>query len=426
MSGAAAVRRGRRLGDGAATVTAGLLFTLAVQNAVPPFATDMYSPAFPQVATGLDTTPALVGLTLTSFFVGMGLGQVVGGAASDQMGRRKPIIVGGIVCTLAGIVCALAPSIGVLVVARAFQGFGGGVASAVGRAVLVDVAHGDLLARAMTLLMAIGGFAPMVAPVLGGVIASVASWRVVFWALVGFGLLMTATAVFVVPESLPPGSRHAGGLARFATGVGSVVRVRPFVGYLAVSCFSGIATFAYVSDSAYVLEEIAGLSPLAFSLFFAGNALIGVLLAFLNSALVGRFRPRALVRFGLTVGAGAIGILAVNVVALGTALPLTCVGFAALVGSQAFVFGNSSALAMSHARHAAGVASALTGLVQSVSNSAVAPLASAGGGRTAVPMVAVMAVGSVAAWVAFVLVGRTDANRPNAADDTLEPVTENR
>jgi len=391
---------------GPKAVTAGLLFALAVQNAVPPFATDMYSPAFPQVAAGLDTASAAVGLTLTSFFVGMALGQVVGGAASDQVGRRRPILAGAVVCTLGGVACAVAPSIGVLVVARAFQGFGGGVAAAAGRAVLVDRAEGDQLARAMTLLMTIGGFAPMVAPILGGVIASVAPWRAVFWALAGFGLLMAASAWCLIPESLAPERRTSGGLTRFVTGVGSVVRVRPFLGYLAVSCCSGMATFAYIAESAYVLEEMAGLSPFVFSLFFAGNALVGVLLGFLNARLVGRFRPRALIRFGLAGGTAGVALLAVDVFVLGTPLWPTCAGFLILLGTQSFVFGNASALALAHVRHAAGVASALTGLIQSLANSFVAPVASSGGGVTAAPMVWVMIVGSATAWLAYALMGR--------------------
>ena len=77
-----------------ATITLGLLLALALQNAVPPFATDMYTPAFPEVTRDLGTTATLIGLTLTTFFIGMGLGQVVGGALSDQLGRRRPLVAG--------------------------------------------------------------------------------------------------------------------------------------------------------------------------------------------------------------------------------------------------------------------------------------------------------------------------------------------
>ena len=106
----------------AAAVSVGLIAALAVQNAVPPFATDMYSPAFPFVAADLATSATAVGLTLTAFFIGMGAGQVVGGTVSDRCGRRVPVVVGGLLCTLGAVVCALAPGIGVLVAGRLLQG----------------------------------------------------------------------------------------------------------------------------------------------------------------------------------------------------------------------------------------------------------------------------------------------------------------
>ena len=150
---------------GAATVTTLLILTLALQSAVPPFATDMYTPAFPRVTADLATSASLVGLTLTTFFLGMALGQLLGGPLSDQRGRRIPMIVGGLICTIGAVGCALAPSIGLLIVFRVVQGFGGGLASVVARAVVVDIAKGDLLAKVMSIMMALGGLAPMVAPV---------------------------------------------------------------------------------------------------------------------------------------------------------------------------------------------------------------------------------------------------------------------
>jgi MFS transporter, DHA1 family, multidrug resistance protein len=141
---------------GTATVTTALILTLALQSAVPPFATDMYTPAFPRVTADLATSASLVGLTLTTFFLGMALGQLLGGPLSDQRGRRTPMIAGGLICTFGAVGCALAPSIGLLIVFRVVQGFGGGFAAVVARAVVVDVAKGDLLAKVMSIMMALG------------------------------------------------------------------------------------------------------------------------------------------------------------------------------------------------------------------------------------------------------------------------------
>ena len=114
-------------------LTVALLITLAVQNAVPPMATDMYSAAFPQITADLATNSTMLGFTLTTFFVGFATGQVLGGAISDQIGRRRPIIAGGIIALVGSMICVFAPGIWVLLVGRVFQGLGGGVASSVAR-----------------------------------------------------------------------------------------------------------------------------------------------------------------------------------------------------------------------------------------------------------------------------------------------------
>ena len=386
-----------------AAITAGLVVTLALQSAVGPFATDMYTPSFPAVIESLRTTSTMVGFTLTAFFVGMGTGQILGGSLSDRLGRRGPILVGGLVCTLGGLGCVLAPSIGWLILGRVFQGLGGGATAAIARAVVVDRVRGDQLARTLTLLGAIGGVAPMVAPVLGGVIASVTSWRVIFWCLAGLGLAMTVSAWAVVSESLPPESR-AGRSGVKDLGLG-VLAKRQYVGYVTLNCFSGAAMFAYISDSSFVLQGIVGLSPLAFALVFATNAGVNMGLSFLNSAIVGRYRPRSLIRLGLTISATGVALLAVSVFALGTPLLPTCAGFLLLLSGQAFVFGNSSAQALEPVRRTAGLASAVMGLAGALVNSVVAPVSSIGGETSAVPMVIVMLVGAVAAWLTFILVG---------------------
>jgi MFS transporter, DHA1 family, multidrug resistance protein len=116
--------KGRKAAAPAAVTTA-LILALALQSAVPPFATDMYTPAFPQVTADLAAPASLVGLTLTTFFLCMAAGQLHGGPWSDQRGRRMPMIVGGVICTLGAVGCALAPSIWVLIMFRIVQGFGG-------------------------------------------------------------------------------------------------------------------------------------------------------------------------------------------------------------------------------------------------------------------------------------------------------------
>ena len=410
---------------GAATVSTLLILTLALQSAVPPFATDMYTPAFPHVTADLATSASLVGLTLTTFFLGMALGQLLGGPLSDQRGRRVPLIVGGLLCTVGAVGCALAPSIWFLIAFRVVQGFGGGLAAVVARAVVVDVAKGDLLAKVMSIMMALGGLAPMIAPVLGGVVLTLGgTWRTVFWFLVGFGLLMMVTAIVFVPESLPPDRRHGGGLRQFTSGLSEVVRNRLFVGYVLTAALSGFTMMAYIANSSYVLQEQKGLQPLPFALFFASTALAQVLLSIVNAKIVGRIRPRTLIGFGLALSTLAVAALTVGVFALGTPLLLTCVGFLVLMAVQALIFGNASALAASQAPHVAGAASAVLGVAQAVAMAVAAPLASSGGSVTAEPMIWVMIAGVTGSLIAYLVLARPSADRTaESSRPTEKPAT---
>lgn len=390
----------------AVPLTATLLGTIALQTAVPPFATDMYTPAFPEVTVDLDTTASLVGLTLTAFFLGFGAGQLVGGPWSDQRGRRVPLIVGGIVCLFGAVVCALAPSVWVLVAGRVVQGVGGGIAAAVARAVVVDVAQGDVLARVMSVLQALGGLAPMVAPVLGALVITVATWREVFWVLAGLGALMVLTAVWFVPETLAPERRHGGGLRRSFAGIGEVLRVRKYVGYMLTGTFSGFMMMAYIANSSYLLQVMKGMEPITFSLFFASTAFAQVLLSLVNVRLVGRFRPRTMVAVGLGASAVSVAAFGFGVLIWDTPLVLTMVAFMVMMGSQAFVFGNAGALAAMQVTHVAGAAAAVLGVAGALAMAAAAPLASASGGRSALPMLYVMVAGVAIAIISFMTLTR--------------------
>ena len=278
---------------------------------------------------------------MTTFFLGMAAGQLLGGPLSDQRGRRMPMIVGGLVCTLGAVGCALAPSIWLLIVFRVVQGFGGGLAAVVARAAVVDVAKGDQLARMMSIMMALGGLVPMIAPVFGGAVLTLGgTWRTVFWCLVGFGLLMMITAIVLVPESLPAEQRHGGGLHQFGAGLREVLRSRLFVGYMLTSALSGFSMMAYIANSSYVLQEMKGMAPMPFAPFFASTALAQILLSILNAKIVGRhILPRTLIGFGLTLATLAVAVLTVGVLAFNTPLVLTCAGFLVLMAVQAFIFG---------------------------------------------------------------------------------------
>ena len=286
-----------------ARLSKALLANVVLLTMIAPLATDMYVPAFPIVGDDLQSSATEVQLTLTTFFVGMALGQLVGGPVSDQRGRRRPLLGALVVMSLASVVCALSPSIGVMMIARLVQGFSGGWAMVIARSLVVDLASGARLVKSLNLVQGVAGVAPIVGPLLGAAILQLSHWRVSFWLLAVWSAVMLLTVALAVPETLPVERRHGGGLRHLRAAASRVLRSRGFVGYLVVMAFSMGVTFAYVATSAFVLQSMNGLSPVVYSIDFAANA-VGLTIATLVAArLAGRIPTRVVIAVGLAATA---------------------------------------------------------------------------------------------------------------------------
>ncbi|MBK9695982.1 MAG: multidrug effflux MFS transporter [Propionibacteriaceae bacterium] len=388
-----------------------VLAAVVLVSGIAPLATDMYVPAFPVVGADLAATASQVQLTLTTFFVGMALGQLVGGPVSDARGRRRPLLVSLVVLTAASVACALAPSIGWMLAARFVQGLAGGWAMVTARAVVVDLARGAGLVRSLNLVAGVGGIAPIVGPLLGGVILQFSGWRVSFWIVAALGAAMVLAVLASVPESLPEARRHRGGLVDLVRPVREVVSHRRFVAFLIVNALSMGVIFAYVATSAFILQTMNGLTPIEYSLDFAANA-VGLAAATLLAAhLAGRVRTETIIGIGVAL-TGAAG-LALLVGALWLELPLwlAIVAFFVLMSAQGFIGPNAGALASDAVPHQPGTGSAVLGFLQWTMAGLIAPLTGIGGDTNAVPMaVIILALTGVSVRA---LVGLA---RPRAAD----------
>jgi DHA1 family bicyclomycin/chloramphenicol resistance-like MFS transporter len=377
---------------GRVRLTKAVLANVVLLTMIAPLTTDMYVPAFPMVGHDLHTGATQVQLTLTTYFVGMALGQLIGGPVSDQRGRRGPLLGSLVVMVVASVVCALSPVIGVMMAARFVQGFSGGWAMVIARSLVVDLASGSRLVKALNLVQGVAGIGPIVGPLLGGVILQLSHWRVSFWLLAAWSAAMLLAVALSVPESLPAVRRHGGGLRQLGGAAGQVLRSGGFVGYLVVMAFSMGVTFAYVATSAFVLQSMNGLSPMAYSLDFAGNA-VGLTIATLLAArLAGRVPTRGVIAVGLTATAAAGVLLLVGALWLGMPLWVALVGFFVLMTAQGLVGPNAGALASGEVPEHPGTGSAVLGFLQWCTAGVIAPIAGLGGEQTAVPMAVIVLV----------------------------------
>ena len=366
-----------------------------------PLSLDLYLPALPQLADDLGTSTSAAQLSITACLVGLALGQLVAGPLSDRLGRRRPLIVGLSAYLVASVACALAPSVTVLVVLRFIQGLGGAAGIVISRAIARDLYSGRALMIFFSRLLLIAGLAPVIAPILGGQLSRIMSWRGIFGVLAGFGAVLLLAGWFGLRETLPPERRVVGGFRRTLHGYNTLVHDRFFVGCALSSGLAGASMFAYIAGSTFVLQRIYGMSPQGFSLIFGGIS-FGLVAAAQGGARLALIWPLTRVMaLGLAINLTGATALLVTVV---TGLPLGALigALVVMVCAVGLIFPTANALAMADYPDLAGTASSLQGLSQFLFGAIAAPLVGIAGEQTALPLGIVTTSVSLCAMASFV------------------------
>ena len=379
-----------------------LIVILGALSAFGPLSLDMYLPALPALAADLGASAAEAQLTLTACLLGLACGQIVAGPLSDALGRRRPLLAGLVGYTLASLICAAAPSVPVLVLLRLLQGVAGAAGIVIARAAVRDLFSGADVARFFSLTMLVNGLAPILAPVIGGQVLRLTSWRGVFVVLTVVGLLLVLSALLGLPETLPSGRRRSGGLRATLHTYRRLLADPALMRYSLASGLAMAAMFAYIAGSPFVIENLYGVSPQRFSLIFGTNAFGIVVLSQIGARLVGRAGAGRLLAAGL--GVSLLGsLLLLASVTLGAGLAGILPAFFLIVASIGLIGPNATALALADHPQTAGSASALIGVMQYIFGAVVAPLVGLGGMATAMPLAVVIVSLSVLANAIFVI-----------------------
>ncbi|MEU6445657.1 multidrug effflux MFS transporter [Streptomyces sp. NPDC046979] len=404
----------------------GLLVTLILGSltATPPLAMDMYLPSLPEVTRSLNAPAATVQLTLTACLAGMALGQLLVGPMSDKWGRRRPLLAGLAVYVVATALCALAPTVELLVAFRLIQGLAGAAGIVIARAVVRDLYDGVAMARFFSTLMLISGVAPIVAPLIGGQILRVTDWRGVFVVLVVVGVVLGVVVWAKLPETLPEAERHAGGARDTLRAMRGLLADRAFTGYMLAGSFAFASLFAYVAASPFVIQEIYGASAQTFSLLFGLNSIGLVVVGQINGKiLVGRVRLDRVLCVGLVIViAAATALLLMSLGVFGDVglVPVAAALFV-LMSAMGISLPNTQALALMRVKKSAGSASALLGTSSFLVGAVASPLVGIGGEDTALPMAVVQLTAAVVALgflVFLVGMGRPSAGRASVRGAT--------
>ena len=372
---------------------------LGFLTAVGPLSTDMYLPAFPAIEASYGAPEGTAQITLASWFAGLAVGQIAQGTMADRFGRRGPLIAGLALYTLASVGCALAPTLETLTWLRAIAAFGGSASMVLPRAIVRDLADGHTAARLMSQLMLVMGVAPILAPTLGGLLISVASWHVIFWFAAAHGFVSVLLVWRALPETLEPARRVRLGLAAQLSRYANVFTERTFFLYMATGSFVMFSLFAYLSGSPPVYIQLYGLAPPVYGILFGLCAAGFIFGAQINPFFIRRFgAPRVLriavrchlaatmLLFGLAF-AGGFGVFSVFIpIFLG-------------MSTLGFIMPNTAVGALSrHANHA-GTASALMGTIQFIFAAISGSLMGLLTDGTARPMAAVMLCGALCAVI---------------------------
>jgi MFS transporter, DHA1 family, multidrug resistance protein len=351
----------------------------------------------------------MVELSLTSFFIGMTVGQLIYGPLSDHYGRKKPLLAGMGVYLLATIGCAFVHSIQMLILFRVLQALGGCAGMVVTRAIVRDLFDKQRVAHIFSIMMLIMGLAPILAPLAGGYLTEYFSWRIIFGALGGFCFVTLLCSAFFLPET------HVATEGRFLfrstfRSYGELFRDRHFLGYSLTGGAIYAGMFAYIAGSPFVLITLFGVRPENYGWIFGINALGIVTFSQINRLLLRKFQSEQILRF--FVRGSALFAIGVFVGALfGHHLYALLVPLFLFIAVNGLIFPNSSATALAHQGHRAGTASSLMGMLQWAVACLSSFLVSFLHNGTAFPMAGVMLAAGLAGWIVLQTVAPKDAPR---------------
>ena len=363
---------------------------LGLISAIGPFAIDMYLPAMPQMAQALGASAGEVQMSLTAFFVALGLCQMVYGPLSDRFGRRVPLMVGLGLFVLGSLGCALAPDARTLIAMRFIAGVGACAGMVIPRAVVRDLHTGVEAARLGAMLMLVFSVSPILAPLAGSLVVALAGWRWIFGCIVVLGLLALTLVLTQLQESRPVEARRGTTLAGTLAAVAELLRDGHFRALALTGAFAMSGFMAYLGHSSFVMIEHHGVTPTQYGMLFGLNAAAFIGAAQLNVRLCQRHGLPWVIRRGLAgyLAASAL-LLALTVAGVDRLEVLVALLFVAY-GSLGLVAPTVPVLALERHGAIAGTASALIGTVQMVCGALVMSLVSALGGHAhgALPMVA--------------------------------------
>ena len=341
-----------------------LILILGGLTALTPFSIDMYLPGFPAIAKDLSTSAAKVSLSLSSFFIGISLGQLLYGPLLDRFGRKRPLYIGLSVYILASIGCAFAESIGSLIGLRVIEALGSCAAAVTSVTLVRDLFPLEDNAKVFALLILVLGASPLIAPTAGGYIISAYGWHAVFIILTGLGAFIFACCIFWLPAGNPPDLERSLKPVPITKSFLAVFTTTQFYTYCLTGSLVFTGLFAYVAGSPVVFMNVFSVSQKTYGWIFAILSIGFIGASQLNNFLLIRYNSKQILRF-ILICYMVLAILFFIFSQMGwLSLPVIMIFLFLLLGCVGIANPNATALTLAPFDKNAGTASALFGAIQ--------------------------------------------------------------
>ncbi|WP_440981226.1 multidrug effflux MFS transporter [Shinella sumterensis] len=332
--------------------------------AIGPVSMALYTPAMPELVNAFASTESAIKLTLSFYFAGFALSQLVSGTMSDVLGRRRTTLIFLSVYLIGSLMAAFAPTVDVLLAGRLVQGIGVSVGTTVSRAIVRDQFTGSEAARIMNMVGMMLAIGPAVSPTLGGFALGLFGWQSIFFLMVGFALSACGIVYFCMAETTTPDPTR-GHIRPILSAYRTIATSPRFLSATLVIAGALGALYGQATMLPFILIGRVGLTPTQFGVgmlmqsgfFFLGTVAVRLLMR--------RLTPNGIVIAGLcSIGTASILIvLASHALAQPTFLSVMGpVGLYAF--GIAFVMPYMMTAAMEPFPHIAGSASAAMGFIQ--------------------------------------------------------------
>jgi DHA1 family bicyclomycin/chloramphenicol resistance-like MFS transporter len=371
-----------------------IIWILGSLSTVTPFAIDLYLPAFAQIASDFKTNTATISLSVSSYFIGMAIGQILYGPFLDRYGRKRPLYVGLLIFILASVGCMQAWNVNSLIIFRFFQALSGSVAWVGAVAMVRDFFPLKESARVFSLLFLIIGVSPLLAPTVGGFIVTGFGWQVIFICLSVITLGILFVVYFFLPEGHQPDPTISLKAKPMLLMFREIIKNPLFSKYAFAGAFSFSTLFIYVAGSPIIFMEMYHVGPRMYGFIFALLSVGFIGGGQVNIQLTKKFESQKIFHAALIAQVAAGFIFLTGVIGDWLGLYGTIAFFFICLSCIGLINPNGNALALSPFTRTVGSASALLGCIQI----GLAALVSFGvwlfNAADAIPIVALMTITS--------------------------------